>query len=70
MYLKQIQLGNLRGFTDLRFDLSRPGGKYAGWTVLTGTGQDLTPFCDLRRTRPDVWQACTEGLLVSGPRLY
>ena len=36
MYLKQIQLRNLRGFTDLRFDLSRPGGKYAGWTVFTG----------------------------------
>lgn len=39
-----------------------------GW-CFTGTGQDLTPFCDLRRTRPDVWQACTEGLLVSGPHV-
>ncbi|MCL5096821.1 MAG: ATP-binding protein [Candidatus Omnitrophica bacterium] len=33
---KQIQIKNIRGFADLQFDLSRPGGKYAGWTVFTG----------------------------------
>lgn len=36
MYLKTIQLTNIRGFTDLKFDLTRPDGSYAGWTVFTG----------------------------------
>lgn len=36
MYLKTIQLTNVRGFTDLKFDLTRPDGSYAGWTVFTG----------------------------------
>ncbi len=36
MYLKTIQLTNIRGFADLKFDLSRPDGSYAGWTVFTG----------------------------------
>ena len=36
MYLKTIQLTNIRGFTDLKFDLTRPDGSHAGWTVFTG----------------------------------
>jgi energy-coupling factor transporter ATP-binding protein EcfA2 len=36
MYLKQIQIKNIRGFSDLCFDLTRPDDKYAGWTVFTG----------------------------------
>lgn len=36
MFIKQITLKNIRGFADLDFDLSRPDGKYAGWTVFTG----------------------------------
>lgn len=36
MYIKQITLKNIRGFADLHFDLTRPDGKYAGWTVFTG----------------------------------
>lgn len=36
MYIKQITLKNIRGFANLQFDLSRPDGKYAGWTVFTG----------------------------------
>jgi recombinational DNA repair ATPase RecF len=27
---------NIRGFKSLEFDLTRPGGRYAGWTVFTG----------------------------------
>lgn len=36
MYLKTVQLTNIRGFSDLKFDLVRPDGGYAGWTVFTG----------------------------------
>lgn len=36
MYLKSIQLTNIRGFADLKFDLARPDGSFAGWTVFTG----------------------------------
>jgi hypothetical protein len=36
MYIKQIILRNIRGFSDVHFDLSRPDGSYAGWTVFTG----------------------------------
>lgn len=36
MYIKQVDLKNIRGFTDLHFDLARPDGTYAGWTVFTG----------------------------------
>lgn len=36
MFIKQITLKNIRGFADLDFDLIRPDGKYAGWTVFTG----------------------------------
>jgi energy-coupling factor transporter ATP-binding protein EcfA2 len=36
MYIKQIMLKNIRGFADLQFDLTRPDGEYAGWTVFTG----------------------------------
>jgi len=36
MYLKKIQLQNIRGFESLGFDLTRPNGEFAGWTVFTG----------------------------------
>ncbi|MBL8483487.1 MAG: AAA family ATPase [Rhodocyclaceae bacterium] len=36
MYISKVTLGNVRGFTDLNFDLTRPGGGFAGWTVFTG----------------------------------
>lgn len=36
MYVKKILLKNIRGFAELEFDLERPGGGFAGWTVLTG----------------------------------
>lgn len=36
MYIKTIQLTNIRGFANLTFDLARPNGSYAGWTVFTG----------------------------------
>lgn len=36
MYIHKISLRNIRGFETLDFDLSRPDGKYAGWTVFTG----------------------------------
>lgn len=36
MYIKQITLRNIRDFNNLEFDLSRLGGKHAGWTVFTG----------------------------------
>lgn len=36
MYIKAIQLENVRSFTDLNFDLERPDGSFAGWTVFVG----------------------------------
>lgn len=36
MYIDKIQLHNVKGFENLSFDLSRPGGGHAGWTVFTG----------------------------------
>lgn len=36
MYISKITLKNIRGFENLDFDLSRPSGNYAGWTVFTG----------------------------------
>lgn len=36
MYIKQIILKNIRGFSEVNFDLSRQDGTYAGWTVFTG----------------------------------
>lgn len=36
MYIGKVILKNIRGFTDLYFDLKRPSGSYAGWTVFTG----------------------------------
>jgi energy-coupling factor transporter ATP-binding protein EcfA2 len=36
MFIKQITLRNIRGFSELNFDLTRQGGQYAGWTVFTG----------------------------------
>lgn len=36
MYIDKITLKNIRGFESLEFDLCRPDGTYAGWTVFTG----------------------------------
>ena len=36
MYIGKICLKNIRGFTDLKFDLARDSTTYAGWTVFTG----------------------------------
>jgi predicted ATP-binding protein involved in virulence len=36
MYVSKITLKDVRGFTDLNFDLKRPDGSHAGWTVFTG----------------------------------
>ncbi|AUB80840.1 AAA family ATPase [Candidatus Thiodictyon syntrophicum] len=36
MYIGKVILKNVRGFADLAFDLGRPDGSYAGWTVFTG----------------------------------
>lgn len=36
MYIDKVELKNIRGFADLQFNLARPDGSYAGWTVFTG----------------------------------
>lgn len=36
MYIDKISLRNIRGFKSLEFNLSRPSGNHAGWTVFTG----------------------------------
>lgn len=36
MYIHKVSLRNIRGFEKLDFDLARPDGTYAGWTVFTG----------------------------------
>ena len=36
MYIGKVILRNIRGFANLEFDLARPDGSYAGWTVFTG----------------------------------
>lgn len=37
MYISKISLRNIRGFESLDFDLDRGDGKFAGWTVFTGS---------------------------------
>lgn len=36
MYISTIQLENLKSFKALEFDLKRPDGSFAGWTVFVG----------------------------------
>jgi len=36
MYIKSLHLENVRGFSKLLFDLERPDGTFAGWTVFVG----------------------------------
>lgn len=36
MYISQVTLKNIRGFSDLQFDLARGDDTFAGWTVFTG----------------------------------
>ncbi len=36
MYVHSVTLENLKGFKELKLDLARPDGTYAGWTVFTG----------------------------------
>lgn len=37
MYISKISLKNIRGFESLDFDLDRGDGRFAGWTVFTGS---------------------------------
>lgn len=37
MYLSKIRIKNIRGFKSLEFNLERPDGSFAGWTVFTGS---------------------------------
>jgi energy-coupling factor transporter ATP-binding protein EcfA2 len=37
VYISKISLKNIRGFESLDFDLDRGDGKFAGWTVFTGS---------------------------------
>lgn len=36
MYIKSFQFENVKGFRNLEFDLERPAGGFAGWTVFVG----------------------------------
>lgn len=36
MYIDKVVLNHIKGFGHLAFDLGRPDGTYAGWTVFTG----------------------------------
>jgi energy-coupling factor transporter ATP-binding protein EcfA2 len=36
VYIKKIEIENLKGFTNLSFDFERPDHTFAGWTVLVG----------------------------------
>jgi len=36
MYIKSINLNNIKGFNNLFLDFERPGKKFSGWTVLVG----------------------------------
>ena len=36
MHIGKVILKNIRGFADLQFNLARPDGSHAGWTVFTG----------------------------------
>lgn len=36
MYVDALHLRHIRGFANLQFKLTRPGGEHAGWTVFTG----------------------------------
>jgi len=37
VYLSKIRIKNIRGFKSLEFNLERPDGSFAGWTVFTGS---------------------------------
>lgn len=36
MYIRKLQIRNIRGFKEVDLDLTRPDGSLAGWTVLAG----------------------------------
>jgi energy-coupling factor transporter ATP-binding protein EcfA2 len=36
VYIRKIQISDVRGFREVDLDLSRPDGSFAGWTVLAG----------------------------------
>jgi predicted ATPase len=36
MYIKSINLENVKGFPEVKFELERPDGSYAGWTAFVG----------------------------------
>jgi DNA repair exonuclease SbcCD ATPase subunit len=51
MYIGKVILKNIRGFNDLQFDLPRPDGAYAGWTVFTGDNGSGKSTSDYGRSR-------------------
>lgn len=66
MYIKRIQIENVRGFRSLDFTLSRSTNNPAGWTVITGdNGSGKTAFLKalaLALVGPDVARALQPSL--------
>jgi hypothetical protein len=67
MYIRGVQLENLRGFESLEFDLERPGRKFAGWTVIVGdNGSGKSAFLKavaLCLVGPDVARSLEESMI-------
>jgi predicted ATP-binding protein involved in virulence len=51
MYLRGIQLVNVKGFSSLDFDFARPDGTYPGWNVVVG-GNSAGKTALLKATSP------------------
>ncbi len=66
MYIRRALLKDLKGFRELDFSFERPGGGYAGWTVLTGeNGSGKTALLKaiaLALVGPDVARALQPAL--------
>jgi hypothetical protein len=66
MYIQRVVLENLKGFKALDFSFSRPEGRLAGWTVLTGdNGSGKTAVLKaiaLALVGPDVGRALQPSL--------
>jgi len=67
MYVRVVELDNLRGFEHLRFDLEQPGRKHAGWTVIVGdNGSGKSAFLKavaLCLVGPDVARSLEESMI-------
>ena len=73
MYISKVTLKNIRGFTDLQFDLTWDDGTYVGWTVFTGDNgsgkTSLLKAIAVGLIGKDTARACTElSPLDSGRR--